>query len=166
VAAAPGEDNSRVAQLERENHQLKQEIDTQRKMLKELTKVVQAGKNIAKTEQLEDDFLSGQVISADDALDLTVFNLRQQVESMEDERESFIRTIVNLEAEIHDLKLQNEAKDCKIEALQSVYTATKKAQQGSQQQQDIAAAHSFKPSLGFKARGAALREEREISTTL
>jgi cell division protein FtsB len=154
----------RIAQLERENHLLKQERETQRQMLKELTKVVQAGKNAAKTEELEDDFLAGKVITADDALDLTVFNLRQQVESMEDERESFIRTIVNLEAEIHDLKLQNEAKDCKIDALQSVYTATKKAQQTTTQASS--ANPNFKPSLGFKARGASLREEREINVTL
>lgn len=165
---------ARIAQLERDNKKLKKERDAQQRSLVSLSRVVKAGEDVDRMEQLEDEFLAGEVISADDALELTISNLREQVECMEDERETFIKTIVSLEATVHELTSQNEAKDCKIQALKQIYEAVKTSSAVSTRTELLSddslstiSDDSPKPkTLSFRARGVSVKEERDRQATL
>jgi hypothetical protein len=63
------------------------------------------------------------LISADEAIMLTIGNLRNQIESMEDERCEFLQTIVGMEAKHEEYCRIDEARTIKIQCLQEAYHA-------------------------------------------
>ena len=51
---------------------------------------------------------------------MTIFSLQQQMESMAEERDDFIRKITTLECQVQELEFQKEAHLCKIQVLESL----------------------------------------------
>lgn len=112
----------KLEEIERENVVLRQQRNHQQDMIADLGKIVDgAQRRTTDTEETERKFQSGENITPEEAMRLTVNNLRLQVEAMEDEREYFIRSISELKHKKGELEMCNEAYALKISALESIF---------------------------------------------
>ena len=111
----------KLRQMMRENILLQEQTESQHKLLLRLGQIVQACKDPTDlTENIEADFLQGKVMSPEDAVALTIYSLRQRVETMEDERDALNHKNLKFQCEVQELRFQKEAHLCKIQALEAL----------------------------------------------
>lgn len=130
--------------IQRENERLKTENEDLRSTNANLSEAISKSPNhsIARTLKARDSVMKGRKVSSEDALILSVSNLRAQVEAMEDERDGHIRAIEGLESTTSDLLAQNEAYEIQVSTL----TAILKKREGSIE--DAIASSGFISEIG------------------
>jgi hypothetical protein len=69
----------------------------------------------------------------EDARDQTIVKLLKQVESMDMEKESFLRNIAGLEDQVHELGTLKEAYESKIEAFESLFRSMNEEESGKRE---------------------------------
>ena len=89
----------------RENTLLRQQTESQHKLLLRLSQIIQACEDPTYlTERIDADFLQGKVMSPEEAVSMMIFSLQQQMESMAEERDDFIGKIITLECQVQELE--------------------------------------------------------------
>lgn len=121
---------TKMEMLEDENKNLVLRLERQRRSLKALAEIVKATKNPLESLPLEVDDLEGRLagasvdeepLSANDASVLTIANLRELIETMEEERTEIVGNMQRYKEENEHLRAKGEAQAVKISAYEKLF---------------------------------------------
>ena len=112
--------NARLAQLRLEKRELQRRLDQQKTSLEHLSTIVKACHDPLVNLPLQEPDDTNNNMTTLQATMLTITNLRDQVEAMEDERDDFILSLHQVRSRNAQLQMENEAQSLKIQTLERV----------------------------------------------
>ena len=114
----PQSTDARLSQLRLEKRELQRRLDQQKTSLEHLTTIIKACHDPLASLPLQPDDTNNMTTLQ--ATMLTITNLRDQVEAMEDERDDFILSLHQVRSRNAQLQMENEAQSLKIQTLERV----------------------------------------------